>query len=244
MRHAILIAALLLCSLSSFADNACQKTVYLTFDSGNMVSAERIADILKRQHILATFFVTNKPTFRGDHTLDDSWREFWLARVKEGHQFGSHTWRHAYFREDLADGTLLYVSASGERYHLTQADLCEELESVNRRFYTLTQHPMSHLWRAPGGHVTARTNRYAKACGFSKAVGWSKAGFLGDELPSERYSNPFLLQRALAHIQNGDILMMHLGIASRHDPFVNELEPLISGLKQKGFCFNTLANSK
>jgi hypothetical protein len=46
-----------------------------------------------------------------------------------------------------------------------------------------------------------------------------------------------LLERALARIRDGDILMAHLGIWSRHDPFAPMLDPLIAGLKARGFCF-------
>jgi peptidoglycan/xylan/chitin deacetylase (PgdA/CDA1 family) len=73
-------------------------------------------------------------------------------------------------------------------------------------------------------------------------VGWAPAGFLGDELPSERYSNDALLKRALHDIRSGDILMAHLGIWSRKDPWApNVLEPLLMGLKARGFCFRTLS---
>ena len=50
-----------------------------------------------------------------------------------------------------------------------------------------------------------------------------------------------LLERALRDIRAGDILMAHLGIWSRQDPWAPAvLEPLISGLKQRGLCFATL----
>ena len=39
-------------------------------------------------------------------------------------------------------------------------------------------------------------------------MGWAPAGFLGDELPSERYPNAQLLQRGLAGIRQGDILVV------------------------------------
>ena len=72
-------------------------------------------------------------------------------------------------------------------------------------------------------------------------MGWSPAGFLGDELPSESASNKYLLQKALRDIRSGDILLAHLGIWSRKDPWAPEvLEPLIKGLKARGFCFATL----
>jgi peptidoglycan/xylan/chitin deacetylase (PgdA/CDA1 family) len=82
----------------------------------------------------------------------------------------------------------------------------------------------------------------AKGCGYAH-VGWADAGFLGDELPSERYSNELLLNKALRTIRRGDILMAHLGIWSRKDPWAPaNLEPLITGLKARGFCFDTLRN--
>jgi peptidoglycan/xylan/chitin deacetylase (PgdA/CDA1 family) len=72
-------------------------------------------------------------------------------------------------------------------------------------------------------------------------VGWATAGFLGDELPSEKISNQALLKKALRDIQSGDILMAHLGVWSRKDPWApSVLEPLIVGMKARGFCFATL----
>jgi len=80
----------------------------------------------------------------------------------------------------------------------------------------------------------------AKACGWNH-VPWSAAGFLGDELSSDRYPNQALLARALRDVRRGDILLMHLGIWSRRDPWAPAvLEPLITGLKAKGLCFATL----
>jgi hypothetical protein len=79
-----------------------------------------------------------------------------------------------------------------------------------------------------------------KSCGFMH-IGWSKAGFLGDELSSEKFSNSTLLANALANLRAGDIAMAHLGIWSRKDPWaLGVLEPLIIGLKEKGYCFATI----
>jgi peptidoglycan/xylan/chitin deacetylase (PgdA/CDA1 family) len=64
---------------------------------------------------------------------------------------------------------------------------------------------------------------------------------LGDELSSDQYPNALLLESALRNIRSGDILVAHLGIWSRQDPWAPAvLEPLIEGLKQKGFCFATM----
>ena len=79
----------------------------------------------------------------------------------------------------------------------------------------------------------------AEGCGY-KHVAWPEAGFLGDELPSDQYPNAMLLERALKNLKDGDILIMHTGIWSRKDPFAPMLDPLIEGLKAKGFCFATI----
>ena len=66
------------------------------------------------------------------------------------------------------------------------------------------------------------------------------AGFLGDELP-DSISNAALLDKALRNIRSGDILLAHLGIWSRQNAWAPaDLEPLIEGLKARGFCFATL----
>jgi peptidoglycan/xylan/chitin deacetylase (PgdA/CDA1 family) len=96
------------------------------------------------------------------------------------------------------------------------------------------------LFRAPGGKTSPALLRAARDCGFAH-VGWAAAGFLGDELSSQTHSNAQLLQQALDRIRSGDILMAHLGIWSRQDPWAPAvLEPLLEGLKQKGFCFASL----
>ena len=65
------------------------------------------------------------------------------------------------------------------------------------------------------------------------------AGVLGDELPSAKYPSEQLLQRALKELRDGDVMMMHLGIRSRQEPLAPMLDPLLAGLKSRGFCFAT-----
>jgi peptidoglycan/xylan/chitin deacetylase (PgdA/CDA1 family) len=220
----------------------CSGTVYLTFDTGNMSQAETIAGILREQQVKATFFLANEKTFRNDHALDDSWRDFWRARVAEGHAFGDHTFRHVYARQDLANGQLLArVNNEGPDIRLDEHGFCNELSDVDRRFFAMTGSHLSGLWRAPGGHTTRQTIRWAANCGYPVHVHWDAAGFIGDELDSDRFPNDKLLSEALAHIRPGTVAMMHLGIRSRRDPLAPILRPLIQGLKARGYCFAPLA---
>ena len=239
-RAGSLVAALaVLIAGASHAAEGCRGTLYLTIDTGNMRPAEEIARILEKHAVKATFFLANEKTHRGDWSLDPSWRAYWRARVAEGHSFGNHTWQHAYFRGDTADGRMRYVHLNGRTEQLDRAGVCAELERVADRFAELTGSKLAPIWRAPGGRNTKGSLAAAESCGYAH-VGWSDAGFLGDELPSDKYPNESLLKRALANLRDGDIIMMHLGIWSRKDPFWPMLDLLLAGLKRQGFCFATL----
>lgn len=224
----------------------CAKPVYLTFDTGHMEVAPLIADVLARNHVLVTFFAANERTMTGDGSLGDYWAPWWKARAAEGHEFASHTWDHVYWRADVPGKPANFrvrPSAGpdqGHEFTWTAAQYCAEIDRAARRLQQLTGKPTLPLFRAPGGKTSPELLAAAQACGY-RHVGWSPAGFLGDELPSEAVSNHELLKKALRDIRSGDILLAHLGIWSRRDPWAPAvLEPLIVGLKQRGFCFRTL----
>jgi peptidoglycan/xylan/chitin deacetylase (PgdA/CDA1 family) len=226
---------------------ACTRPVYLTFDTGHMGTAPLIAQVLQRHKVPVTFFAANEKTQQGDGSLGDHWADWWRARGAEGHAFASHTWDHAYWRADL-DGPgdvrfRIRPSAgqqAGQNLLWSAPQYCDNLHQAARRLQALTGQTPLPLFRAPGGKTSARLLQAARQCGYAH-VGWADAGFLGDELPSERYSNAHLLQKALQNIRPGDILMAHLGIWSRQDPWAPAvLEPLIVGLKARGLCFATL----
>lgn len=228
--------------------NDCHRPVYLTFDTGHMAVAPLVAEVLQRQQVRATFFAAHEATQQGDGSLGEHWAPWWRARAAEGHAFASHTWSHAYWRADArtpaAPAFRVRPSAgahAGQDLTWSAAQYCEDIARSARRLQDLTGRPPLPLFRAPGGKTSKRLLAVAQACGYAH-VGWSPAGFLGDELPSDRYSNAVLLQRALKNIRSGDILLAHLGIWSRKDAWAPAvLEPLIVGLKARGFCFRTLA---
>ena len=223
---------------------ACKGTIYMTFDTGSQSQAELIARTLKQHAIKATFFLANEKTVNGDYSLDPAWAPYWKARVAEGHAFGSHTFDHVYVQRDLPDGRIevkpQFGAKAGQRLNWTSQEYCNELKRVDQRFVELTGTHLDPLWRAPGGRLTPHLKAAGASCGLAHAR-WAEAGFSGDELPSEKVSNAVLLKRALDGLRAGDIFVAHLGIWSRTDPWAPAvLEPLISGLEQKGFCFATL----
>lgn len=230
---------LVLLALASGAGAACKGTLYLTIDTGSMAHAETIARTMKKHDVRATFFLANEKTVNGDRSLEAGWTAYWRERAAEGHAFGTHTWDHGYFRGDLPDGRTRYVRINGRADELDGAGVCTELRKVETRFREMTGRSLNPIWRAPGGRTTPNSLAAAKACGYDH-VHWANAGFLGDELPSDKYPNDRLLAQALANLRDGDVMVMHTGIWSRKDAFQPMLDPLIAGLKARGFCFATL----
>lgn len=231
-------------SLPAFAAAPDCKPVYLTFDTGHMGVAPLIADVLNRQQVKVTFFAAHERTQSGDGSLGEHWAPWWRARAAEGHEFASHTFDHVYWRADLPQGGFKVRASAGPRQNVTEnwssAQYCAELGRAAHRLEEVTGRKPLPLFRAPGGKTSPALVKAARGCGYAH-VGWSPAGFLGDELSSESHPNDALLAKALRDIRSGDVLVAHLGIWSRHDPWAPAvLEPLITGLKAKGFCFRTL----
>jgi len=231
---------------SAAGAQTCDKPVYLTLDTGHMGVANWMAEVLNRHQVKVTFFAANEKTKEGDGSLGSFWAPWWRARAAEGHEFASHTFDHVYWRADLpGEPPRFRVRPSagpdtGRESTWTAAEYCAEIERGARRLQEITGQRPLPLYRAPGGKVSPRLVSVARSCGFLH-VGWSPAGFLGDELPSEIAGNRQLLEKALREVRAGDILVAHLGIWSRKDPWAPAvLEPLVTGLKARGFCFATL----
>ena len=222
------------------------KPVYLTLDTGHMDVAPLMADVLARHQVKVTFFAANERTKTGDGSLGTHWAPWWKARAQEGHEFASHTFDHTYWRADVTGAPPQFKvrpsagPSEGKDFTWTARQYCEEVGKSSARLQEITGKQPLPLFRAPGGKTSPALLAAAKACGYAH-VGWSPAGFLGDELPSDAYPNAALLKKALQGIQPGDILLAHLGIWSRKDPWAPVvLEPLITGLQARGFCFKTL----
>ncbi len=228
------------------AINSCEKPLYLTFDTGHMGAAPLVAEVLNRQKVKVTFFAANERTKTGDGSLGNYWAAWWKARGAEGHEFAAYTYDRAVWRGDLKGMEPKFRmqptagALEGREFTWDAKKYCEQIAYSAERLQDFTGKKALPLFRAPGGKTSPRLLAVARECGYEH-VGWSSTGQLGDELQSERFSNEALLKKALQGVKTGDILHAHLGTWTRKDPWAPAvLEPLIVGLKEKGFCFATL----
>ena len=113
-------------------DDTTTKKVYLTFDNGPGSQSGKILDILKKNHVKATFFVTGKE--------DASSKKIYQRIVKEGHTLAMHSYSHI---QDV-----IYDSKEAFEKDLKQINRClYEATGVHTKFY-----------RFPGGSSTQNTS--------------------------------------------------------------------------------------
>ena len=113
-------------------DDTTTKKVYLTFDDGPGSQSGKILDILKKNHVKATFFVTGKE--------DASSKKIYQRIVKEGQTLAMHSYSHIH--------DVIYDSKEAFEKDLKQINRClYEATGVHTKFY-----------RFPGGSSTQNTS--------------------------------------------------------------------------------------
>ena len=120
--------------------------IALTFDDGpHPVLTERLLDILRREHVPATFFVVGKMANRYPELVQD------IAR--DGNEVANHTYTHP----NLA--------------HLTDEEVLNELAQTRQLIRRLTGQDCC-LFRPPGGAYSRETVRATAHAGY-RMVLWS-----------------------------------------------------------------------
>lgn len=225
------------CAAQALVAPGCANPVYLTIDPASMDFAPRVAELLRRQQVKVTYWVSNQHTQNGDGSLGNLWGGWWNQVAQQGHEFASQTYDHVYWRGDLAGyKTSFRVRPStgafaGREFTYDAAKYCEQIERAARRIQDFTGKKTLPLFHAPGGGTSSKLLAAASACGYVH-VGFSRAALLG---------RGAVLKTALAGIRSGDVLLLDLNATATSEPWaMANLEPLILGLKERGMCFATL----
>ena len=158
-----------------------KKKIYLTFDCGYENGfTPKILDILKKQKVVAAFFVT-KPFIREEAKL--------VKRMKkEGHIVGNHTVHHKSM-PTLSD-------RDNKQEIIDCAQYCKEA----------TGYEMDHFIRPPKGEYNEKTLKLTKSMGY-KTIFWSMAyvDFDVNKQPGKTY----VVEHFKKYTHNGAIPLMH-----------------------------------
>ena len=158
-----------------------KKKIFLTFDCGYENGfTPKILDVLKKQKIVAAFFVT-KPFIREG-------RELVRRMKKEGHIVGNHTVHHKSM-PTLSD-------RDNKQEIIDCAEYCKEA----------TGYDMDHFIRPPMGEYNEKTLKLTKSMGY-KTIFWSMAyvDFEVNKQPGKQY----VVEHFKKYTHNGAIPLMH-----------------------------------
>ena len=127
-----------------------ERVVALTFDDGPSPDVTpRILDVLRREHVRATFFVLGRHAERHPELVE--------RMVREGHEVASHGWSH---------GVLTFAGPRRIVWELVRTQRLLERLGVRR----------VRLFRAPHGFRNPFVVRTAQRLGY-RVVGWSAGVF-------------------------------------------------------------------
>ena len=215
----------------------CATPVYLTIDPGDMRFAPRIAEVLRRQQVRVTYWVSNQRTQNGEGSLGNQWGTWWKQVAQQGHEFASQTYDHVLWRGDLPGYKtnfrvkLTAGPLAGREFTYDPAKYCEQIEHAARRAEDFTGKKSLPVFRAPGESTSPKLLASTSACGYAH-IGFASSHMLGRGQS---------LNAALAGTHSGDILLLDLNGTAAAEPWaMANLDPLIQGLKERGMCFATL----
>lgn len=188
-----------------------RRVVALTFDAGaSDAGAPKILAALRATGAEGTFFLTGR------------WAEHypqWARRIAARYPIGNHTFDHT----DLVRSSL----SAGRR----------EILMASAVIARTTRRPPTRLFRFPYGSSSASTLRIANRLGYT-AVGWT-VDTLGWQGTSAGQSVESVITRALAHLEPGEIILMHVGSNPTDGSTLDAdaLATLIREIRLRGYTF-------
>lgn len=192
--------------------NPDQPTVYLTFDDGPSRLTGQVLDILKREHVEATFFVLGNQA--------EGNQELVKRIVREGHAVGNHSYNHVY--EEL------YKDFKGFWKQAAKTDKIIEDLTGEKPF----------LLRAPGGtagNFDAFYFYYLEQAGYT-VMDWNvdsqdavRKGVKAEEILETVRKSP---------LKHELVVLMHDGTG--HEESVKALPGVIAYYREQGYRFARL----
>jgi peptidoglycan/xylan/chitin deacetylase (PgdA/CDA1 family) len=191
------------------------RRVALTFDDGpDPKWTPRVADVLRRRHVHATFFVVGSQAARHPDIV--------RRLVADGHDIGNHTFTHA------------SLTAGPQWRARTQLDLTEAtLVGITGQYARFLRPPYS---ATPSAVSTQQEHRLAALAGSRYYV--ALADFDGRDW--ERPGVSAIVRHASPPGTTGGIVLLHDGGGNRSET-VAAVDRLITSLRARGFTFATLS---
>ncbi len=148
-----------------------KKKVYLTFDDGPGVKTGKILDILKKENVKATFFVTGKE--------DASAKKLYKRIVAEGHTLGMHSYSHIY-----------------DTVYESKEAFTKDFDKLYEYLYDVTG-VYPKIYRFPGGSSTQSTELPIQT--FIEVLKEKQIAYLDWNVISPDISNPSVTKKQMVN---------------------------------------------
>jgi peptidoglycan/xylan/chitin deacetylase (PgdA/CDA1 family) len=192
------------------------RVIALTFDAGSdRGSTQRILDILRKEHVHASFSLTGVWTAR--------YPKMARAIVQAGHQLMNHSYDHPSF-----------TGFSTNSRPLTSQARQREIEKAELVIRSVTGRSTKPYFRPPYGEYDQAALRLACTLGYRYVVMWTVDSLGWKGIPGAQ-----VLGRCLAASRPGAIILMHVGAQSTD---VSALSSLITQLKARGYGFVSISS--
>lgn len=225
-----------------------EKTAYLTFDDGPGEWTEGVLDVLKKENIKATFFVSaywnNKrrignPSFR-------KYRKILIRMKNEGHIIGNHTADHKILTNLSPDEIRREVSMNQK--------LLEDAMGKEAPVMTIIRPPLGYPWykrssagtRAMVGRVLAekgivalwtRETDSSDSWNWVRGEWYRKSKKVDETTPEFTAKMHRIYERAAERAYGqGMVILMH----DTHNTTLKALPAVITALKARGYRFATM----
>lgn len=192
--------------------SAAVPTVYLTFDDGPSKLTPQVLDILRKEEVMASFFVLGNQA--------EARSKYIKQAVSDGHSIGNHTYNHVYKE--------LYGSFD---------QFWKQVEKTDGILRQITGEDNA-LLRAPGGTYS---NFDAFYYYLLDSAGYRLYDWNVDSGDARRRAVPaaeIVANVKAAPLKNQLVVLLHDG--SGHEETVKALPQIIAYYKAKGYAFNAL----
>lgn len=212
-----------------------KKILAFTFDGGaSDKGTEKILDILRRQKIKCTMFLTGE--------FIKHYPDLVKKMIEDGHEIGNHSYNHPHFTDLEINGK------NTTRPRVDRAFLQHQLNETDSLFYQIFKKRLKPFWRAPYGEINRQILFWAAELGY-RHIGWSYHCDSWDWVADKRsklyrsakeIENHFLTMDEKSGL-NGKIILMHLGSERENDFPYTTLSDLITKLKKRGYVFKQVS---
>ena len=206
-------------------NNNGEKMVFLTFDDGASTTVTpQILDILDREKVKATFFVTGNVINQGG----DRAKELLKREHKSGHSIGNHSYTHNY--NVLYPGGYLNLDNFLDEYNKND----EFLKSVLGSDFS------TRLWRCPGGTASWKGMDSLRQYGSDNNKVFIDWNSLTQDAEGAPKNADQLYNNAVKYSEGKDIVVLLMHDTYGKEESAKALPRIIEYFRNNGYEFKTL----